>query len=205
MSHIENNKCPMIGVSDFQTQRAIVANNMHMISNEEKEELGLMSFRHSTVGESSVGGVAIASSILDDEEPAEDLNMNMPSLSRVLSNGSSATSTASVAQTKAYHNSYPALGSEPKSKAKSKMSSTPGPMSAQEGGAVAETWAKHNFPNAPNTPVTADWKQDWKPESNSGYINTTNAANGKHGHFRLADIKRDPVDGHYHCPFDGCS
>lgn len=202
MNHIEKNQCPKIGPHDFETQRAMVANTMQKFTTENPDDLGLLALRISTNGESSIGGVPIARSILDNEETPDDLNMNIPSLTRVLSNSSSATSTASVIQIKGYNNNYPALGSDPKTKGKERVKSRSNAASI-EAEPIAETWAKQHFPDAPQTPAPAGWKPG--PSSNPGFVNTVDAATGKTGHFRLADLKQDPVDGFFHCPFPGCA
>lgn len=200
MSHIEKNQCPKIQNYDFETQRAIVANNMSVMSTKDDDEYGLMSLRISTVADSSVGGVPIANSILDNEETPEALNM-MPILSRIRSNDSSATSTASVTRSKVYQNSYPALGSDPTSKVedkgKAKIDS-----STTSGSQPVESWAKRNFPDAPATPAPADWTP--AGSSNSGYADTVDTADGPPGHFRIMDMKRNLHDGLYHCPFNNC-
>lgn len=198
--HIERNQCPHINRADFETQRAMVAVNMHKMSNTEAEDVGLLSFAPSTTGDLSVGGgVPIeADSLLDNEETADELNMNMPGLARVLSNSSSTTSAASVARSKAYDNRYPVLGSEPKMKGKGKEKE-----GAQKENVSQRTWAQQHFPNAPMTPVPADWQQI--PPSETGFVSTIDPLTGQIGHFRIMDLQPNPMDSNFHCPFDQCS
>ena len=193
VQHIEKNQCPHINRADFETQRALVAVNMQKISNLDADEMGLLSFTASTVGDQSVGGgVPIeAESLLDNEEAVDDLNMNMPSLARVLSDSSSATSTASAACTKTYEKNFPVLGSEPKIKDK-------GEENVSQGG----TWAQRHFSNAPKTPASADWQQN--SASDSSFVSTLNPITGQKGHFRIMDLQRNPLDGTFHCPFEHC-
>ena len=202
LSHIEKNQCPGIQDLDFETQRALIANDMQIESNKESDEFGILSLRATTIADSSVGGVPIADSILDNEETPDELNANMPTLSRILSNGSSATSSASVARSKAYQNSYPALGSDAKGKGKENGKSKIDPTATDADQPVAESWAKRHFPDAPKTPAPADWTPIMSSES--GYADTVDAADGKVGHFRIADLKPDSTDGKYHCPFLNC-
>lgn len=200
VQHIEKNQCPHINRADFETQRALVAVNMHKISNMDADEMGLLSFTTSTVGDQSVGGgVPIeVDSLLDNEEAVDDLNMNMPSLARVLSNSSSATSAASVARTKTYENSFPVLGAEPKLKGKGKEKDEVQKDNVSQGG----TWAQQHFPNAPKTPASADWQQ--VPSSDSGFGSTIDPLTGQKGHFRIMDLQRNPLDSNFHCPFEQC-
>ena len=206
VKHIEGSQCPVINKVDFETQRAMVAVNMHKMSNREQDEFGLLSFTTSTAGASSAdGGVPVGvDSLLDNEDMADEVNMNMPSLGRVLSNGSVATTTASIAHSKAYEQSYPALSTASSGNGKGK-----GKGKENEKGNVANdqrsqhgTWAEQHFPDAPRTPAPADWQQ--VPSSDTGIISTIDASSGRRGHFRVADIKRDPMDGNYHCPFANC-
>lgn len=171
---------------------------MHQISNMVEDE-GLLSFTASTVGDQSVGGgVPISESLMDNEEPVDELNMNMPSLARVLSNSTSTTSAASVARTQTYENSFPVLGSEPKLKGKGKEKDEVGKENVSQRG----TWAQQHFPNAPKTPAPADWQP--VSSSESGFVSTLDPLTGQKGHFRIMDLQRNPFDSNYHCPFDQC-
>lgn len=200
VQHIEKNQCPHINRADFETQRALVAVNMHKMSNMDADEMGLLSFTASTVGDQSVGGgVPIeADSLLDNDEAADDLNLNMPGLARVLSDSSSATSAASIARTKTYENNFPVLGAESKPKDKSKQKDESSKESLSQGG----TWAQRHFPNAPKTPASADWQLD--SASDPSLISTLNPLTGQKGHFRIMDLQRNPLDGNFHCPFEQC-
>lgn len=170
---------------------------MHKISNMDDDEMGLLSFTSSTVGDQSVGGgVPISDSLLDNEESVDALDM--PSLARVLSNSASATSAASVARTKTYENSFPVLGSEPKLKGKEKEKDEAGKENVSQEG----TWAQQHFPNAPKTPAPADWQP--VSSSESGFVSTVDPLTGQKGHFRIMDLQRNPFDSNYHCPFDQC-
>lgn len=197
VQHIEKNQCPHINRADFETQRALVAVNMHKISNMDADEMGLLSFTASTVGDQSVGGgVPIeAESLLDNED---DLNLDMPNLENILSNSSSTTSVASVTHIKAYENNFPVLGAEPKLNSKGKEKDGTPKESVSQGG----TWAQRYFPNAPKTPASADWQQD--PASDSSLVSTLNPITGQKGHFRIMDLQRNPLDGNFHCPFEQC-
>lgn len=200
VQHIEKNQCPHINRADFETQRALVAVNMHKMSNMDVDEMGLLSFTASTIGDQSVGGgVPIeADSLLDNDETADDLNLNMPGLARILSDSSSATSAASVARTKKYENNFPALGAAPKIEEKAK----PKGEAPTENGSQGGTWAQRHFPNAPKTPASADWQQD--SVSDPSLISTLNPLTGQKGHFRIMDLQRNPLDGNFHCPFEQC-
>jgi hypothetical protein len=200
VQHIERNQCPHINRADFETQRALVAVNMHKISNMDTDDAGLLSFAASTAGDQSVGGgVPVeAESLLDNEEAVENLNMNMPSLAKVLSSSSSAMSAATVAGNKAYDASYPALGSEPKPKGKGKEKAGAGKENVSQGA----TWAQQHFPDAPKTPAPADWQQ--VSSSETGIVSTVDPLTGQKGHFRIMDLKRNPLDSNFHCPFDQC-
>lgn len=200
VQHIEKNQCPHINRADFETQRALVAVNMHKMSNMDAEEMGLLSFTASTVGDQSVGGgVPIElDSLLDNEEAADDLNLNMPGLARVLSDSSSATSGLSGARTRIYEDSFPTLGAEPKPKEKGKQKGEAPKDNVSQGG----SWAQRYFPNAPKTPASADWRRD--SASDPSLISTLNPLTGQKGHFRIMDLQRNPMDGNYHCPFEQC-
>ena len=200
VQHIEKNQCPHINRADFETQRALVAVNMHKMSNMDAEEMGLLSFTASTVGDQSVGGgVPIElDSLLDNEEAADDLNLNMPGLARVLSDSSSATSALSGAHTRIYEDNFPSLGAEPKLKEKGKQRGE----APKDNVSQAGTWAQRHFPNAPKTPASTDWQRD--SASDPSLISTLNPLTGQKGHFRIMDLQRNPVDGNYHCPFEQC-
>ena len=200
VQHIEKNQCPHINRADFETQRALVAVNMHKMSNMDVDEIGLLSFTASTIGDQSVGGgVPIeADSLLDNDETADDLNLNMPGLARVLSDSSSATSAASVARTKKYENNFPALDAAPKIEEKAKQKGE----APKENGLPGGTWAQRHFPNAPKTPASADWQQD--SASDPSFVSTLNPLTGQKGHFRIMDLQRNPLDGNFHCPFEQC-
>lgn len=200
VQHIEKNQCPHINRADFETQRALVAVNMHKMSNMDVDEMGLLSFTASTVGDQSVGGgVPIElDSLMDNEEVADDLNLNMPGLARVLSDSSSATSAASVGRTQKYENHFPAIGAEPKLKGKERQKDEAPEEESHHG----ETWAQRHFPYAPKTPASADWQRD--SSSNPSLISSLNPLTGQKGHFRIMDLQRNPMDGNYHCPFEQC-
>lgn len=200
VQHIEKNQCPHINRADFETQRALVAVNMHKISNMDPDDMGLFTLTASTAGDQSVGGgVPIeAESLLDNAEAADDLNMNMPGLARILWNSSSSTSTASAARTKQYQSNFPLLGAEPKLKGKGVEKDEAPKENVSQGG----TWAQRHFPDAPKTPASADWNEN--PRSDSSFVSTLNPITGQRGHFRIMDLMRNPLDGNYHCPFEQC-
>lgn len=196
VQHIERNQCPHINRADFETQRALVAVNMHKISRMDADEV-LLSFAPSTAGDLSEGGVRLERDSLLDEA-ADDLNMNMPGLAGVVSNSSSTTSGPSAVRSKAYENNYPVLGSEPKSKGKGKEKDGVN----NENGSHGATWAQQYFPNAPKTPASAGWQPVHLSES--GIVSTVDPLTGQTGHFRVMDLQRNSLDSSYHCPFDGC-
>lgn len=203
MSHIEKNQCPGIRKEDFEAQRALVAIGLHKACQNDPDSIGIMSLGPSTTEESSVGGVPVTDSILDENEPPSELNKNMPSLGRIDSNDSSDMSTASANRIRGYENSYPALNSV-QDKGKGKQHRTSGSVTGNDErpDPIGLTWSQHNFPDAPRTPAIANWNQ--VPASDTSYVNTIDALSGQLGHFRIIDMKPDHTDGLYHCPFDKC-
>ena len=199
LSHIENCHCPGINKSDFETQRAMVASTMHTSSNAGRREHDMLSFATSTVADSVGGGVRLDElSLLDDTEPPENLSEPPPRFGSPSNQLSTLTPKESIARNTLYEGNYPKLGTEPKGKGKGSTASTTG---QKENESMAESWVQHNFPNARPTPAPRGWTP---VPSESGFQNTIDPANGQPGHFRVMDLKRDPLTGNYRCPFDKC-
>ncbi|MCJ1466960.1 hypothetical protein MMC07_005582 [Pseudocyphellaria aurata] len=200
LNHIEQNQCPGIDKTDFETQRAMMAIAMHNISNSENNDDDALSFPSSTAGDSQGGGVRLDGlSLLDENETRDALDEASPKLGSHSSQSSASTSKDTPFRSKLYESNYPTLGSEPKGKTKRSEAST---TSESESVRVNESWVNHNFPGAPQTPAPPGWTPI--PSSENGLLSTINPANGQIGHFRVMDLKRDVVTGHYYCPFMKC-
>lgn len=199
MSHIEKSQCPGINKSDFETQRAMVAITMHNISNADDRDPDMMSFATSTAADSVGGGVRIEDlSLLDDTETPDALDEPLPRFGSPSSHSSNMTSKEHTARNTLYESNYPKPGSEPKGKGKGSNASTTG---RKGDGSMIESWVEHNFPGAAQTPAPPGWAP---PSSENGFLNTIDPATGQPGHFRVMDLKRDPLTGHYQCPFLKC-
>lgn len=201
MSHIEKNQCPNINKSDFETQRALVAITMDHLTNSNRLDTDLTAFTASTVGDSLEGGVLLEElTLLDDGDAPLSLGSAMPSSGSPSNVSSTSTSKANPVNNKLYESNYPTLGSQPPAKdiGKSKASGA-------DENLAQKSWASHNFPGAPDTPAPPGWQPI--PSSETGFlstINTVNPLNGQISHFRLMDLKINPLDGQYHCPFLKC-
>lgn len=209
LSHIEKNQCPGINKEDFETHRAMVAIAMHNLSNSDKNDEDPLSFPTSTAGDSLGGGVRLDDlSLLDENETRDALGEALPTFGSHSSQSSASTSKDQPLRTELYESNYPTLGSEPKGKTKRSEASTTTKRSEasttgeSEDVRVNESWVSHNFPDAPQTPAPPGWAR--APSSETGFLSTINPANGQLGHFRIMDLKRDVVTGHYYCPFLKC-
>ena len=217
LNHIEKNQCPVIHNQDLETQRAIVAISMEKISSMKSTTPTLSSFGDmgsSTGGSSVSGGVSVPASLIDITEDPEELSMNMPTLTRILSNSSSAVSTTTV-RDQNYENGFPALETPQSGPEAYKGSSKDfdaignhsnpngkGSSSGQETPAENKSWAKAMFPNAAPTPAPEGWEP--ASGSDSGFIKTVSASDLQYNHFRIMDFKSHSLDGLYHCPFPKC-
>lgn len=200
MSHIEKNQCPGINTTDFETRRAMVAITFHNMSNIDKRDQDLVSFATSTAADSLGGGVRLEElSLLDGNETPDALGEPMPRFGSDSSGSSPANSKEHPFRNKLYESNFPKPGSEPQGTGKKSIASTSG---WNEDTPVSESWVQHNFPNAAPTPAPPGWAAI--PPSETGFLSTIDPANGHLGHFRIMDLRRDTLTGHYHCPFMKC-
>ncbi len=227
MSHIEKSQCPVIHKAEFETQRAMVALTMeHITRNGVKADAEIQVDQFDPLEPSlpnaklQGGGVSLAGlSLVDHDEALDGIFTDSSSpVNRTYADkfpvlGGEPKGKGVV---RPIRGQFSILGSEPKEKqaVKPAVSQFPSLESKPKEKEVAKpitshlgeedqghTWAKRIFLNATPTPPPPEWVS---PASEFEFRSAINPLNGQRSHFRLADIKRDPYTGMFHCPMNKC-
>ncbi len=206
MMHLENNGCKATGFNNptLQQNRAMMEIHMEGVTQliREDSEAGMPSIGASAAGDTTGGGVLLDEpyDILNEEEDQSQLDSVHPTLAAKPaqdesdSDESYTTEIGAPSESNAASSVWPLIPKEKKSKPKEDLTNKFEKLTVG-----AQLWNKKLFPNAPRTPASG-----YLPPTHQQNQDSINPVSGERNNFPVLDLKPDPIDNLYHCPFPKC-
>ncbi len=210
MMHLETNSCTANGFNNptLQQNRAMMEIHMDGVTQlmREDSEAGVPSLGASAAGDTAGGGVLLDEpyDILNEEEDQSQLDSVHPTLAIPNALNESDSDAASFttetvgggapSESNAPSSCWPLLTQEKRIKAQELVTKKLGKMTVEE-----QPWNKKLFPNALSTPAN-----NYLAKMHQEKQKTINPVSGELNNFQILDLKTDPIDNLYHCPFPKC-
>ena len=207
MMHLEKNACSANGFNNptLQANRAMMEIHMENVTSliREDTEAGEPSLGMSAAGDTAGGGVILEPydilNAVDEDEDQSHLDSAHPTLA-----AEGADESDSDGESFPNENGAPTESNAPSSVwpllRKEKKIGEDGITRKLESMRLGEqAWNKKLFPNAPKTPATG-----YVPPSHLDKREGVNPVSSHINNFPVLDLKIDPIDNLYHCPFPKC-